>query len=137
VNRRARKPYFSLLLLFVILNAFFISGKGLLTRNGFDPEVLLIGNVALFLITLGSFLLSMRGLKDKNPNAFVRSVYSGVMLKLFLCIIGAFAYIAIKQKGLNKPALFTLMALYLLYTFIEVSALTRQLRSQGPTPPAA
>jgi hypothetical protein len=137
VNRRARKPYFSLVLLFVILNAFFISGKALLTRSGFDQSVLIIGNVVIFLITLGSFLLAQRGLKDKNPNAFVRSIYSGVMLKLFLCIIGAFAYIAIYQKNLNKPALFTLMGLYLVYTFIEVSALTRQLRNQGNTPPAS
>jgi hypothetical protein len=137
VNRRARKPYFSLVLVFVALNGFFISGKGLLTRNGFDQDVLIAGNVVIFLITMGSFLLAQRGLKNKNPNAFVRSIYSGVMLKLFLCIIAAFAYIAIYQKNLNKPALFTLMGLYLVYTFIEVSALTRQLRGQDHTPPAA
>ncbi|TCJ17588.1 hypothetical protein EPD60_05180 [Flaviaesturariibacter flavus] len=135
MNRRARKPYFSLLLVFVVLNGFFISSKGLLTRNGFDQDALVWGNVVVFLITLGSFLLAQRGLKDKNPNAFVRSVYGSVMLKLFLCIIAAFAYIAVAQKHINKPALFTLMGLYLVYTFIEVSALTRQLRGQGSNPP--
>jgi hypothetical protein len=131
VNRRARKPYFSLVLLFVVLNGFFISGKAMLERHGFSQDVLIVGNVLIFLITMGSFLLSQRGLKDKNPHAFVRSVYGGVMLKLFLCIIAAFAYIAIYQKNLNKPALFTLMGLYLIYTFIEVSALTRMLRATG------
>ncbi|RYZ22666.1 MAG: hypothetical protein EOO16_08135 [Chitinophagaceae bacterium] len=136
MNRPARKPYFALLLFFVILNALIIAGKKVLNRGGFDQEVLLVGNVVIFLITLGSFLLAQRGLKDKNSNAFVRSVYGSVMLKLFLCIIAAFAYIAVAQKNINKPALFTLMGLYLVYTFIEVSALTRQLRSQGSNPPA-
>ncbi|GAA4326678.1 hypothetical protein [Flaviaesturariibacter amylovorans] len=131
MNPRARKPYFSLVLLFVILNAVFIAGRAPLERAGFDQSVLLIGNVLLFLITIGSFLVGSRGLKSSNPHAFLRSVNGSVMLKLFLCVIAAFIYIATFKKQLNKPALFTLMALYLVYTFVEVSALTRMLRNRS------
>jgi len=129
--RSTRKPFLPLILVFVFLNSFFILGKSLLERGGFDQSVLLIGNVILFVVTLLSYGLAQRGLQDKNPNAFVRSVYSSIMMKLFLCLIGAFIYIAIYQKNLNKPAFFTLMALYLVYTFVEVSVLTRQLRGRS------
>ena len=50
------------------------------------------------------------------------------MIKLFLCIIVALIYIAIYQKQLNKPALFTCMGLYLVYTFMEVSILMKMLK---------
>ncbi|MBD0293586.1 MAG: hypothetical protein ICV84_00060, partial [Flavisolibacter sp.] len=40
----------------------------------------------------------------------------------------AFIYIATFRKDLNKPALCTLMGLYLVYTFIEVSLLTKTLK---------
>ncbi|RYY95705.1 MAG: hypothetical protein EOO11_15245 [Chitinophagaceae bacterium] len=131
MNQRTRKPYFSLLLLFVILNALFIAGRAPLERAGFDQSVLLVGNVVLFLVTLGSFLMGSRGLASSNPHAFLRSINGSVMLKLFLCVIAAFIYIATFKKQLNKPALFTLMGLYLVYTFVEVSALTRMLRHRS------
>jgi hypothetical protein len=130
MNRRQRKPIFPLILLFVVLNGFFISGRHLLERHHFSQELLLWGNIFLFVITLGSWALAQRGLRNPNPQAFVRGIYGGIMLKLFLCLIGAFIYIGTMRKQLNKPAFFTLMGLYLLYTFIEVASLTRQLRGR-------
>ncbi|GAB4092430.1 hypothetical protein [Flaviaesturariibacter terrae] len=129
---RPRKPFFPLILVFVSLNAFFIAGRGLLQRYGFSQDVLLLGNVFLFLLTIGSFLIAQRGLRSPNTHAFVRAVYGSIMMKLFLCLIVAFIYIATQKKALNKPAFFTLMGLYLVYTFIEVGALTRQLRQRSP-----
>lgn len=128
---RRRKPIYPLMLVFVILNAFFIAGRHLLERHGFSQDLLLMGNVFLFLISIGSFLVAQRGLNNQNPHAFVRSVYASIMMKLFLCLIVAFVYIATQRKALNKPAFFTLMGLYLLYTFIEVAALTRLLRNRS------
>lgn len=122
------RPLLPLVLLFVLLNAFFIIGKGLLQKWNADQDVLIIGNLFIFLITLVAFFISQRGLRGENPHAFVRSVYGSIMLRLFACMIAAFIYIAIYKKDLNKPAFFTLMALYLLYTFIEVSLLTKMLK---------
>ncbi|RYY38314.1 MAG: hypothetical protein EOO08_15160 [Chitinophagaceae bacterium] len=127
---RPRKPFLPLILVFVVLSAFFISGRTLLQRYGFSQDLLIMGNIFLFFISIGSFLLAQRGLRNKNPHAFVRSVYGSIMMKLFLSLIVAFIYIATQRKALNKPAFFTLMGLYLVYTFIEVAALTRQLRSR-------
>ena len=128
---RNRKAFLPIILLFIILNGFFIGGKTMLQRWGADQNVLIIGNLLLFGITLMSFLMAQRGLKSTNPHAFVRSVYGSIMIKLFVCLIAAFIYIAMFRKELNKPAFFTLMGLYLVYTFIEVSTLTKMLKGRA------
>ncbi len=98
---------------------------------GADQEVLIFGNLVLFVITMLSFWLGLRGLKNANSHAFIRSIYSGMMIKMFISIIAAFIYIATYKKELNKPAFFSLMGLYLVYTFIEVSGLTKMLKQKA------
>lgn len=131
MTKRRLKPFLPIIIFFITLNGFFISGKNMLARWGVDQDVVIWGNLLLFLITLFSFLLGQRGLKNPNPHAFVRSVYSGMMLKLFVCVIAAFIYIAMFRDALNKPALFTCMGLYLVYTFMEVSILMKLLRGKA------
>ncbi|MGZ3837531.1 MAG: hypothetical protein ACXVKI_07455 [Flavisolibacter sp.] len=128
--KRKIKFLFPLVLFFIALNGFFLTARHLLERWGVDQDVVVIGNLLLFLITLLSFSLGLKGLKNPNPHAFVRSVYSGMMLKLFVCIIAAFIYIALYRSTLNKPALFTCMGLYLVYTFAEVSILMKLLKQK-------
>ena len=128
VRRNSSKMFFPVIIFFVLLNAIFILGKNFFDEKGFDRDVLIIGNLLLFTITILSLFMGKRGLNNPNPHAFVRSVYGSIMIKLFLCIIVALIYIAIYQKQLNKPALFTCMGLYLVYTFMEVSILTKMLK---------
>ncbi len=130
MNRNKLKGFMPVILVFIVLNGFLISAKNMLQRWNVDQDVVIIGNALLFLITLCSFLLAQRGLKNPNPHAFIRSVYMSVMLKLFVCIIAAFVYIAMYKSNLNKPALFICMALYLVYTFLEVASLTKLLKQR-------
>ncbi|HUC79449.1 MAG TPA: hypothetical protein VMR70_00980 [Flavisolibacter sp.] len=120
--------FLPVVLLFGILNALFFGFKTKLAEWGVDQQVLVIGNAFLFTITLISYFISRKGLQNKNPHVFTRSVMGSIMVKMFLSIIVAFIYISIFRKNLNKPALFTCMGLYLVYTFLEVSVLTRLLR---------
>lgn len=117
-------------LLFVIVNTLAISLRARWTFWNVDQDVLIVGNLFLFLITLVSFLLAKKGLHNINPHAFSRSVMGSIMVKMFLAVIAAFIYISIYKKNLNKPAFFICMGLYLVYTFIEVSSLTRLLRQK-------
>jgi hypothetical protein len=125
---RAFLPVF---LVFIILNAFFLAGNDLLNKWNAEQDVLMVGNLLLFLITLISFFIAQRGLKSPNPHAFTRAVFGSILLKLFVCIIAATVYIATYKSNLNKPALFGCMGLYLVYTFMEVSALTKMLRGKA------
>jgi hypothetical protein len=127
-NRRAFLP---IVVLFIVLNAFFIIGKSLLDRWGASQDVLIWGNLLLFILTFVSYVIAQKGLKSPNTHAFIRSVYGSIMLKLFVSLIAAFIYIFLTRKDLNKPAFFTLMGLYLVYTFIEVSTLTKMLKQRA------
>ena len=115
----------------VIVILILTSAHKLFDQWNVDTGVILIGNFILFLITSISFILAQRGVKHSNPNVFFRSVYSGIMLKLFACIIAAFIYISIYKSHLNKPALFISMGLYLVYTFVEVSVLMKLLKRKS------
>lgn len=131
---RNKRPFMPVVLLFVILNAFFIAGRSLLQRWDADQNVLIIGNALLFVITIISFLLAQKGLRNTNTHAFIRAIIGGIMIKLFVFVIAAFIYISMFKKDINKPALFTCMGLYLVYTFFEVSVLTKQLKQKANAP---
>ncbi|HZH67540.1 MAG TPA: hypothetical protein VEY10_21800 [Flavisolibacter sp.] len=119
-----------LVLLFIVLNTLFIVFRRKWDAWGIDDQVLIIGNLFLFAITFISFLIAKKGLQAKNPHAFMRSINGSIMVKMFLTIIAAGIYIAIYKRGLNKGGLFICMGLYLVYTFLEVSILTRMLRQK-------
>lgn len=126
-NLRSMRP---LLILFIVLNGFFVAGKSMLAKWGFDQNVLIIGNLLLFVVTLISYIISVRGLNSSNPNAFVRGIYGSFILKFFVIAIAAFVYTQMAQKQVNKSSLFTCMGLYLVYTFIEISSLTKLLKQK-------
>ena len=130
ILRNRFRDFAPIALLFVIVNALAISLRSRWTAWNVSQDVLIAGNLFLFLVTLLSFLIARRGLQDKNPHAFVRSIYGSILFKLFICLIAAFIYIAINKRELNKPAFFACMGLYLVYTFLEVSILTRLLRQR-------
>ena len=128
VLRNKFRDFAPIALLFVILNGLFIGLRTKLLDWNINQDVLMMGNLLLFVITFFSFLIAVKGLQHKNVNVFMRSVMGSIMVKMFIAIIAAGIYIAIYKKGLNKPALFICMGLYLVYTFLEVSVLTRILR---------
>jgi hypothetical protein len=129
-NKRKSKSYISIVLVFMIFNGAFLFGKEWLDRINADRDVLLIGNVVLFIATLLSFLLYQRSLKNNQPHQFLKFIYGGMFLKMLICLITAFIYIATFGKDVNKAAIFGCMFLYFLYTFVEVSILLRLSKEQ-------
>lgn len=117
-------------ILFVFLSAFFISGKNILVKWNIDQDVLIMGNLLLLIITLGSYLILSRATRSANPNSFVRAMYGSFIIKFFVIAATAFIYIVIAKKNVNKPGLIACMGLYVIYTVIEVSALTKLLKQK-------
>jgi len=130
INKRRPRPYFSIILLFLAFNALFLTGRRWLDKINTDADVLIIGNSVLFAATLLSFFLYNRSLKHNQPHKFLKYIYSGMFLKMLICLIAAFIYIATFEKNVNKPAIFGCMFLYFLYTFVEVSILLRLSKEQ-------
>ena len=125
---KSRKPWVPLLLLFIILNAFFLTGKNFLIKQGIDHLVLIGGNLVLFIASALSFYISHKSITSNNPNSSVRSLYGSFMIKFFLIAIAAFVYIMVVKKNVNKPALVICMGMYLVYSFVEVASLQKLLR---------
>ena len=123
-------PWRPMVLLFILLNCFFIIQKNFLTKKGIDYEVLLVGNLILLVATALSFYVSIKSLKSPNPHSSIRSLYGSFMIKFFLIATAAFIYIMVVKKEVNKPALIICMGLYLVYTFLEVSSLQKLLNKK-------
>ena len=94
-----------------------------------NTDVLIWGNLVLFIATISSFYFFYRSLA-KRSLAFLNMVYMGLFVKLGLCLMASFLYIYLAGKSVNKPAILALMALYLVYTFIELMIITRLGREQ-------
>ena len=130
INRTMLKLARPMILFFILFNALLITGKSFFLRKGIDQEVVIIGNLLLFVVTIVTYIISYRSLFAKNPNVFIRAMYGGFVIKFFVIAIAAFIYIMSARKEVNKPALFICMGLYLIYTVLEVTALFRVLKSK-------
>ena len=117
-------------LVFIILNGLIVTFKTFLESKGFDRDFLIIANVLLFSLCIAGLVLQRRGLQSSNTHAFIRRVYSAMMLKIFVCLAAVMVYIFSNSSTVNKPALFASMGIYLVYTSIEVAALMTALRKK-------
>lgn len=130
MSNENRKIFLPVILVFVILNGFIIIFKTFLENNGFDRDFLIITNLLLFTLSLAALYLQRRAIQSNNPNAFVRGVYAAMIIKLFVCMIAVLVYAFIKTSNVNKPALFTSMGIYILYTSFEVAGLMKAARKK-------
>lgn len=130
MKQNATRPLFPVILLFVLLNSVFIFGRTFLEKWSVDRDVLIVGNLVLFIVTLLSFWLGQRGLRSGNVQAFVRSIYSSFIVKFFVIAAAAFVYIMVTKTNVNKPGLIACMCLYLVYTFLEVSILMKMAKQK-------
>ena len=115
-----------LIVIFLIIGALILVLKDTLSQHGFSWQVLTWGNVFLYIVTLVSMQLLSRGLQADRTQVFLRNAYSGILVKLFACAAAAFVYIMASGNNLNRGSLFGCMGLYLIYTFVEVSAILKQ-----------
>lgn len=122
------KIFFPITIVFIILNALILTFETFLEGKGFDRNFLVIANLLLFSLCVAGLFLQRKGLQSSNTNAFIRSVYGAMLLKIFVCLAAVMVYIFSNASTVNKPALFASMGIYLLYTSIEVAALMKALR---------
>ena len=131
MNSTITKKFIPVILLFVVINIVIFVFKHSLVDYGFDIPFLLVANVVLFLLSLFGFYIQTRGVRSANLNAFVRGLYSSLLLKMFVIVGAIFIYIYVMEGQVNKPSLFTSMAIYLIYTSIEVIQLMKIARKNN------
>ena len=125
-----RKKIMPVILMFIAITAIVFILKSVLKSIGFDINFLLIGNLILFVLSISGFLIQMRALRSANINAFIRGIYSSLLLKLFIIATAVLIYVFLNRENVNKQSLFTCMGLYIVYTIIEVKQLMKISRAK-------
>lgn len=136
MNKSLLQPIRPLFIVFLLITAFALTGTSLLEKYSLNKDLLIIGNLILFLVVLVSYIITYRSLHSANPQAFIRAMYGSFLIKFFLLAIAAFIYIMMAKKNVNKPGLAICAVLYILYTAIEIRALMKILKGRKQSPHA-
>ena len=89
MNRSLLQPIRPLFLVFILVNALALTAKSLLEKYHFNQELLILGNLLLFVVILVSYLITYRSLHSSNSQAFIRAMYGSFLIKFFILAIAA------------------------------------------------
>lgn len=123
INLWVRKMILPLLILFVIINGVVFFVQNQFAQLMVETTVLYITNTILFILSIVHIIRSVYSLKNINPHGFTKIIYSGFVIRLFVCIIAAFIYIYIRSPRIHKLTLFGAMGIYFIYTLAEAGLL--------------
>ena len=120
MNNPLVKKFIPIIVLFVVINLLLLIFKDGLNTRGMQLNFVFVANVILFLLSSFGFFIQTKSANSTNINAFIRGVYSSLLMKMFVIVAAIFIYIFVTGGEVNKAAIFASMAIYLLYTSIEV-----------------
>ncbi|MBC7535681.1 MAG: hypothetical protein H7258_08315 [Ferruginibacter sp.] len=126
-SARALLPLIVVCIIFFLLPVIL---SDILAKNHIDKNVLLGANALFFGISLISFTIQKRGMQNKNPHVFVRSVTGGMLIKMVFCIMAVICYVYLSGTAFNKRAIFLSLFLYLIYLFVEVVVIMKMNKKQ-------
>lgn len=120
-----------LFLVFIFVNSFIMLWRIRLDSMNIDADVVLGANCILFIVSILSVAFHKRAIENKNPNAVVRATMGASLLKLMVVATSVLIYLFIAQAKRNINGIFCGMALYIIYTFIEVRIATKLKKDNG------
>ena len=93
-----------------------------------NTSFILGANFVLFTLSIAGLFIQGRGAGSENLNAFLRGIYTSLLMKMFLIVGGILVYITIMGGEVNRPAIFICMALYFIFTAIEIKQIMKIVR---------
>ncbi|MEO6894065.1 MAG: hypothetical protein ABI136_03460 [Ginsengibacter sp.] len=124
------KKFIPVIGLFLLINFIVLIFFNSLKQYGFNVGFLIVANVLLFLLTFFGFYIQTKGVRSTNINAFIRGIYSSLLLKMFVIVGAIIIYILMMGGEANRPSILTSMGIYLIYTFLEVIQLMKIARKK-------
>lgn len=134
MNAKNKKPFKYLVpvfVLFIIINSACLTLRQWLAAKNINADVVLIGNLIIFLLTLLTFFMQSSAAKKSNPNVFVRSVMGSSFIKIVVIAGAAITYLISAGENRSVYAVVLCMLLYLAYTFIEVKSAYKFQKENG------
>ena len=123
------KGFLPIFVLFIVFTALFFVLRNTLTQLGFDINILLWGNLFLFILSSLSFFIQFKALQADSPQLFTRYFYLSFAAKFLLVAITVLVY-AYNAKTINRNSILLCMALYIVYVFVELSFVLKTLRKK-------
>jgi FtsH-binding integral membrane protein len=119
------KVLLPLFITFLVLTAIIFSAKLFYADQRIDYNVLTGANCLFFLVSLLVFRIQYKAMHNSNPNVFIRSVMSGLIIKMFTCIAAIVAYYFVSGALFNKPAVYISMIIYIIFLVVEVRTIMK------------
>jgi hypothetical protein len=122
MNLKKTAPLF---IVFILLTILFFLSQSILKKYGLDRNVLLIANTLFLILGIITFAIQQKALQNSNPNVFIRSVMSVMMIKMFVCIVAVLIYVLSMRDSYSRPSIFAGVFLYFVYLMVEVNVLLK------------
>ncbi len=126
----SKKQYLPLVIFFIIVNTFLLTGKSMMSKWKIEQSVAIGGNFLLFVVTIFSLYFYKRAMSHASTAGFLRNTYSGILIKLFTCMVVVLIYAVSVNGNVNQGALFLCIFLYMVYAFIEMRSLVHGNKGQ-------
>lgn len=117
--------YLPLVFIFVAVNALCVVFNDELDAKKIDHFVVQGANLLLFVLMSISAYMHFKALRKPNPNAFLRSVLSATLLKLFAIAGGTLIYLLAAGPQRSVYAVIVGLGLYVIYTIVELRGIFR------------
>lgn len=91
----------------------------------FNYYFIIVVNTMLIFMAFLSYIRILK-MDLNNPNAMVRSVMMGTLLKMGVFAIAALVYAKTQQVKVGIPTLLVCMGIYLLYAWLEIRWVTKK-----------
>ena len=117
------KPLRSVLWLFIAINLFTVIFYSGFKKIDTDPDVFLIGNTFLCVITIASYLFMSSGSRATSTVRFTSAVYGSFLMKLVFSVLIVIVYSKWAGNKMNTNGIVGCLFLYLVYMFLEVKGL--------------
>ena len=119
-----------LLLAVIVLVVTYVFRDWLISKD-VNTNFILGANLALLILSLAGLFIQSRGATSTNHNAFLRGIYTSLLMKMFLIVGAILVYIIVIGGQINKAAILISMGLYIVYTGIEVIQLMKLVRKKS------
>jgi len=96
-----------------------LASSGVLVIASLKVSFLMAVNLMLFMMAVVNFI-RINKIDKSNPNAMVRSVILGTLLKMVVFIGAAIIYVKQTNVPVGMVTLLASMGLYLIYTWLEI-----------------
>lgn len=124
--KNENKILLPLLMVFLAATVIIFAARAVFEKWDAKTYILLIGNCIFLFVSLLVFKLQKKALANDNPNVFIRSIMSGMLIKMVAIIAALVIYWLISGRDFNKPTVIIAVVLYLVY-FITGVYCTMQL----------